>query len=79
MRTMRNQVCHCTGALTSVSALVDSDNCVGFSPAGSFVLNLQTGDIDWMERKDDTFELELEVVPYAEAKSQLEQGFPMHS
>ena len=68
-KSMRNQVCPCIGPLTSVARLIDSDNFVGFSTAGSFVLDLKSGDIDWMIRRDDTFELELEVVPYAEAKA----------
>ena len=67
IKKMRNQVCQCTGPLTSLSKLVDADNFVGFSSAGSFILNMRTGSIDWLERKDDRFEMELEVVPYSEA------------
>ena len=66
---MRNQVCPCTGPLTSVARLVDSDNFVGFCKTGSFIMDLAYGQIDWLDRKDDTFELELEFVPYAEAKA----------
>ena len=34
-----------------------------------------TGDIDWMTRtKNDSFELELELVPYSEAKPILEKA-----
>ena len=32
------------------------------------MLDLETNDVDWLERVDDCFELELEVVPYEEAK-----------
>ncbi len=53
--------------------MVDADNFVGFSKKGSFILNLNTGELEMMERVDDTFELELEVVPYAEAKPMLEK------
>ena len=70
--SMRNQVCPCTGPLTSVASLIDSDNFVGFCSLGSFILDLRTNEVDWLERKDDQFELELEVVPYAEAKKHLE-------
>ena len=53
---------------------MDADNFVGFSTAGSFILNMRTGAIDWMERKDDCFELELEVLPYAEAAPMREKA-----
>ena len=74
--SMRNQVCRCTGPLTSVASLIDADNFVGFCSLGSFILNLRTNEVDWLERKDDQFELELEVVPYAEAKHHLESMEP---
>ena len=67
LKSMRNQVCPCTGPLTSVAHMADANNIVAFSPMGSFVMDLTTGSIDWLERKDNTFEMELEVVPYAEA------------
>ena len=74
---MKNQVCPCTGALTAVSAMVDAGNFVGFCKAGSFVLDLETNDLDWLERVNDTFEMELEILPYSEAKPLLEAaGFP---
>ena len=71
---MRNQVTSCTGPLTSIAQMVDADNFVGFSKKGSFILNLNTGEIEMMERVDDTFEIEVEIVPYAEAKPQLEKA-----
>ena len=74
LMSFTNQVCQCTGPLTSVAKMVDADNFVGFSTAGSFILNMRTGAIDWMERKDDCFELELEVLPYAEAAPMLEKA-----
>ena len=73
LKTMRSQVTPCTGSLTSIAQMVDADNFVGFSKRGSFILNLNTGELEMMERVDDTFELELEVVPYAEAKPMLEK------
>ena len=77
---MRNQVCPCTGPLTSVAKLIDSDHFVGFCSLGSFILNMRTDEVDWLERNDDCFELELEIVPYHEAKPQLDSiknaGFP---
>ena len=54
--------------------MVDADHFVGFSTAGSFIMNMRTGAIDWMERKDDGFELELEVLPYTEAAPLLKQA-----
>ena len=77
LMSFKNQVCQRTGPLTSVAQMVDVDHFVGFSSAGSFVMNMRTGAIDWMERKDNGFELELEVLPYAEAAPLLKQaGFP---
>ena len=67
LKSMRNQVCPCTGPLASVAHMVDANNFVGFSPMGSFVLDLGSVEIDWPSRKDNTLEMELEVVPYAEA------------
>ncbi len=79
--SMRNQVCPCIGPLTPVVELIDSDNFVGFGSAGSFIFNLCTDEVDWLERKDECSELELEVVPYNEAQSHLDSkknvpGFP---
>ena len=71
-KIMRNTVCPCTGPLTSVAKLCDAENLVAFSNYGSFIMDLKTGAIVWMTRtKDDCYELELEVVPYSEAKALL--------
>ena len=83
LMSMRNTVCPCTGPLTSVAKLCDSDHFVGFCSAGSFILNLRTDEVDWLNRVDDCYELELEVVPYQEAKQYLDSikpapGFPGH-
>ena len=75
--SMRNQVCPCTGSLTSVASMVDAGNFVGFCSAGSFVLDLETNDIDWLERVGNTFEMELEILPCSDAKPFLDAaGFP---
>ncbi len=67
---------NCTGPLTSVSRLIDAGNFVGFCSEGCFRLNLNTGAFDMLEKKDDCFELELEVIPYSEAAPELEKlGF----
>ena len=84
LRAMRNTVVNCTGALTATSRLVDENNFVGHSPEGSFIYDMETGEFDLLERKDDCFELELESVPYAEAASilkdmGLDQGFQRRS
>ena len=71
LATMRNSVTPCTGALSSVAKTIDNDNLVCFSKAASFILDLKTNDVDWLERVDDCFELEVEVVPYEEAKPML--------
>ena len=74
MKSMRNQVCPCTGPLTSVARLVDADNFVGFCKKGPFILDIQSGAVDWLERRDDCFELLLEVFPYAEAEPMLKKA-----
>ena len=76
LMSMRNTVCPCTGPLTSVAKLIDSDHFVGFCSAGSFILNLRTGEVDWLERVDDCFELELEGVPYQQARKYLDSTKP---
>ncbi len=73
---MMNQVAPCTGPLTSVAKMVDAGQFVGFCSLGSFILVLESGDVDLLERVDDCFEIELEILPYAEAKPLLEaSGF----
>ena len=68
---------NCTGPLTAVSRLCDSGNFVGFCSEGSFILDIDYGAFDVIERTDDCFELELEVIPYNEAAAELEElGFP---
>ena len=69
---MGNNVTDCTGALQAVTKTVDANNMVVFSPYGSFVMDLDDNSIDWMERVDDGYELEYEVLPYADAKPLLE-------
>ena len=72
LMSMRNEVCNCTGPLTSVASLIDADKFVGFCSLGSFILDMRTNEVDWLERKDDQFELELEIIPFSEAKQHLE-------
>ena len=80
MRAMRNEVTECTGAPTATSQMVDANNFVGHSPWGSFMLDLSTGECDEIERVDDCFEMELEVVPCNGAASILKgQGFQRRS
>ena len=75
---MRNQVVNCTGPLTAVSRCIDAGKFVGFCSEGSFILDRETGAFDLLERTDDCFELELEIIPYSEAEPELEQlGFHM--
>ena len=71
---MTNDVTPCTGALTAISTMVDANNFVGFGPNGSFVIDLDNGEIDWLERVEDCFEMLLEVMPYNEAKALLESS-----
>ena len=54
--------------------MVDANNFVGFSPAGSFMLGLDNDEVEWIDRVDDCFEIELEIIPYAEAKPLLESA-----
>ena len=69
---MGNNVTDCTGALQAVTKTVGANNMVVFSPYGSFVMDLDDNSIDWMERVDDGYESECEVIPYADATPLLE-------
>ena len=73
---MANNVVPCTGALTAVASLNDNNQFVGVHPDGAFIYNLTTKTLERIERVEDSFELELEVVPYEAAKQVLEpSGF----
>ena len=61
------QVVPCTGSLTAVSKLIDAGQFVGFHKNGSFIMDLETGKFEKINRVDYCFEIELEVVPYEEA------------
>ena len=74
--SMKNHVVPCAGPLTSVARLVDNDHFVGFHPQGAFIYNLKTKAIEKLERVNDCYELELEIVPYEDAKPLLDaSGF----
>ena len=76
LMTLTSQVVSCTGSLTSVAKLIDVGHFVGFYFGGSFIMNMATGEFERLERVNDCFELELEVVPYEEAKPLLKtSGF----
>ena len=68
LAAMSNNVTNCAGPLTAVTKTVDANNLVAFSPFGSFIMDLSDNSIDWLERVEDGYELELEVLPYSEAK-----------
>ena len=76
LAVMRNNVTNCTGPLTAVTKTVDANNLVAFSPYGSFVMDLDDDSIDWLDRVEDGFEMELEVLPYDEAKKLLDAQPP---
>ena len=38
---------------------------------GSFIMNMETGEFEKLKRANDCYELELEIVPYEEAKPHL--------
>ena len=74
LMTAKHNVVPSTGALTSVSKLVDNGHFVGFHPDGAFIYNISTGAVEKLHRVNDCYEMELEVVPYAQAKPLLEKA-----
>ena len=76
LMTAKHNVVPSTGALTSVSKLVDNGHFVGFHPDGAFIYHLATGHVEKIQRVNDCYEMGLEIVPYAQAKPLLNQvGF----
>ena len=69
---MGNNVTNCTGPLQAAIETVDANIFVAFSPFWSFIVDLDDNSIDWLERVEDGYELELEAIPYQDAKPFLE-------
>ena len=67
--TAKHNVAPSIGALTAVSKLVGAGHFVGFHPNGAFIYNISTGAVGQIERIHDCYEIELEVVPYSQAKT----------
>ena len=61
----------CAGPFTAVPRLVDCNQFVGFHPKGAFILNIETGETEIIERVDDAYGSVFETVPYSEAKCML--------
>ena len=68
IKVMRCQVTPCTGPLAGIAQMTDADNLVCLSKKTSFLYDQNNGQVEILDRVDDTFEMELEIVPYAEAK-----------
>ena len=74
MKVLKKQICDCTGPLTSIPKTCDNNHFVGLGKTGGFILDLRDQSIEWIDRNDDAFEMELEIVPYDEAKPLLEKA-----
>ena len=62
--------------MASVTKLTDAGHVVVFHKDGSFIMNMETGKFEKLKRVNDCYELELEIVPYEEAKPHLKtSGF----
>ena len=73
-KALKKQICDCTGPLASIPKMCDNGHFVGLGKTGGFILNLTDQSIEWIERNDDAYEMELEIVPYKEAKPLLEKA-----
>ena len=73
MKVMRCQVTPCIGPLAGTAQMTDADNLACLSKEASFLYDQNSGQVEMLDRVDDTFEMELEIVPYAEAKPMLEK------
>ena len=73
-KTLKKQICDCTGPLTSIPKVCDNDQFVGLGKTGGFTLDLSDKSIEWIDRIDDEYSMELEIVPYDEAKPLLEKA-----
>ena len=71
---LKKQICDCTGPLTSIPKMCDQNHFVGLGKNGGFILDLSDKSIEWIERDGDEYAMELEIVPYAEAKPILEKA-----
>ena len=47
---------------------------MGLGKTGGFILELSDKSIEWIDRIDDEYSMELEIVPYDEAKPLLEKA-----
>ena len=74
LRVVKKQICDCTGPPTSIPKMADNNHFVGLGKKGGFILDLRDNSIEWIERNEDEFEMELEVVPYNEAKPLLDKS-----
>ena len=68
LMALKKQICDCTGPLTSIPKMCDNNRFVGLGKNGGFILDLSDRSIEWIERNGDAYEMEMEIVPYEEAK-----------
>ena len=74
LKALKKQICDCTGPLTSIPKTCDNNHFVGLGKTGGFILDLRDQSIEWIDRNDDAYEMELEIIPYDEAKPLLEKA-----
>ena len=74
VRGLRTRVAAVSRALASVSEMVDAGHTVVFSKEMSYAKNLGTGVVTPLTRRNDVYEMELEVAPYHGAQSILEKA-----
>ena len=74
LMALKKQICDCVGPLTSIPKICDHNHFVGLGKNGGFILDLSDRSIEWIERDGDEYAMELEIVPYEEAKPLLKQA-----
>jgi hypothetical protein len=73
-RHMRARVCDVTKGLMSVAEMVDANHTVVFSPDRSFARHNATGEISEFRRRNNVFELDLQVLPYVGPTTELRKN-----
>ena len=73
MRGVTTHVCQVGKPLMSVAEMIDQNHRIVFDSAGSYAENKDTGDIVEFERRNNVFEITLEVQPYAKVKNLMDR------
>ena len=76
VRGIRARVAAVSRALASVAEMVDAGHTVVFAKSGSYAKQEETGVVTPFIRRNNVFEIELDVMPYKEAQHIIEKSIP---